>query len=197
MYSYYFGHTMIIPCFGDINHFSEQILVIQQFAMGNHHFYPLAKTSNFLWAMTSNGFQWLPMASNRASQEGPKPKQSEKVRHRGNRGAARNSGGCLFLSQIDREILLGRINTKIYQNHNPLMIFFYLENRYRDMLLFRDIRIYCFGRFPDQIFRRTECCFDLQVDKTGSRKPIGPRCGAQHPNFLFLKGHISPMYTCI
>ena len=41
MYSYYFGHTMIIPCFGGINHFSEQILVIQQFAMGNHHFYPL------------------------------------------------------------------------------------------------------------------------------------------------------------
>jgi hypothetical protein len=41
MYSYYFGHTMTIPCFGGINHFSEQILVIQQFAMGNHHFYPL------------------------------------------------------------------------------------------------------------------------------------------------------------
>ena len=134
-------------------------------------------------SMASHGFQWLGLAPRR---RGPSP------------NSQRRCGGVLFLSPIDRDILLVKINTKMYQNDNPPISFF---STWR---IDRDIRIYSRGGSgldfsKDWVLFRSPG-WQNKLEKTHLRKntitmrvrlKIGPRCGAWHPISCFWKA-ISP-----
>jgi hypothetical protein len=130
-------------------------------------------------------FQWLGLAPRR---RGPSPNNQSRC------------GGFLFLSPIDRDILLGKINTKIYQNDNPLIIFFLLGESI-------GIFYYFFGGFRIRFFEGLSVVSISRLTKQVRENPSQeednyhagssenrPKMRCLTPNFLFLKGHISPMY---